>query len=97
MKQISFFINVIAFMFATVTGVQAQVMKAADLEKYAKERYGSIGGDATAWYLGHDAEHRLAELPRLGGRHGVGIVSHASRKIYSSCKFIKKRGEERET
>lgn len=23
-----------------ITGVQAQVMKAADLEKYAKERYG---------------------------------------------------------
>lgn len=26
MKQISFFINVIAFIFATVTGVQAQVI-----------------------------------------------------------------------
>lgn len=46
MKQISFFINVIAFMFATVTGVQAQVMKAADLEKYAKDRYGDKWVDA---------------------------------------------------
>lgn len=46
MKQISFFINVIAFMFATMTGVQAQVMKAADLEKYAKERYGDKWLDA---------------------------------------------------
>lgn len=47
--------------------------------------------------VGHGAEHRLAEQPRLGGRHGVGIVYHALRKIYSSCKFIKKRGEKRET
>ena len=31
-----------------VTGVQAQVMKAADLEKYAKERYGDKWVDAAA-------------------------------------------------
>ena len=35
-----------AFLICSVAGVQAQVMKAADLEKYAKERYGDKWVDA---------------------------------------------------
>ena len=46
MKKIKFCISVIAFVFVTVMGVQAQVMKAADLEKYAKQRYGEKWLDA---------------------------------------------------
>ena len=46
MKKIKFCISVIAFVFVAVTGVQAQVMKAADLEKYAKQRYGEKWLDA---------------------------------------------------
>ncbi|MCR5068689.1 MAG: DUF4468 domain-containing protein [Prevotella sp.] len=46
MKKIKFCISVIAFVFVTVMGVQAQVMKAADLERYAKQRYGEKWLDA---------------------------------------------------
>ena len=41
-------LTVLLCICGAVTGVQAQVMKAADLEKYAKERYGDKWVDAAA-------------------------------------------------
>ncbi|MBQ3805266.1 MAG: DUF4468 domain-containing protein [Prevotella sp.] len=47
MKKIKFWISVAAIMIiGGATGVQAQVMKTADLEKYAKEKYGEKWVDA---------------------------------------------------
>ena len=41
-------LTVLLCICGAVTGVQAQVMKAADLEKYAKEKYGDKWVDAAA-------------------------------------------------
>ena len=41
-------ITLLAFLFAGLMGAQAQVMKVADLEKYAKSRYGEKWLDAAA-------------------------------------------------
>lgn len=46
MKKIRFFISVMVIILGAFTGVQAQVMKAGDLEKYAKQRYGEKWLDA---------------------------------------------------
>lgn len=49
MKAIKFWtLTVILFLFCGVRSVEAQIMKAADLEKYAKERYGDRWLDAAA-------------------------------------------------
>ena len=46
MKKIRFFISVMVIILGAFTGVQAQVMKAGDLEKYAKHKYGEKWLDA---------------------------------------------------
>ncbi|MBQ7421237.1 MAG: DUF4468 domain-containing protein [Prevotella sp.] len=46
MKQAKLILLPVLLFFAILTGAQAQVMKAADLEKYAKERYGDKWLDA---------------------------------------------------
>lgn len=48
MKKISKKWLLVAVLLCSVASVQAQVMKAADLEKYAKERYGDKWLDAAA-------------------------------------------------
>ena len=46
MKKVVRIMMVAAFLFVGAMGMQAQIMKAADLEKYAKERYGDKWIDA---------------------------------------------------
>lgn len=47
-KSLSFRVLTAAILFCGAVSMQAQVMKAADLEKYAKERYGDKWLDAAA-------------------------------------------------
>ena len=48
MKRILIWMFAAIFTFCGTTKVQAQVMKAADLEKYAKQKYGDKWLDAAA-------------------------------------------------
>ena len=48
MKKIQFWMLAAIFAFCGTINVQAQVMKAADLEKYAKQKYGDKWLDAAA-------------------------------------------------
>ena len=48
MKELKFWVFAAILMFCGAMSVQAQVMKAADLEKYAKQRYGEKWLDAAA-------------------------------------------------
>lgn len=52
-KVVKLFSVAIIFLFGTTMAAQAQVMKVADLEKYAKERYGDKWLDAAANLASH--------------------------------------------